>query len=153
MRQKNEGHIVTVASSLAFIGITNLCINMFFVSITHSVLAAYCASKTALVSFHESLKYELLHLNSNIQTTLVVPGQLNTTLFQHVKTPSCFLAPILDPAYVAEKIAKAIINNSSKDIYTPLYCLILPMLRCMPVKFQRVFRNLTRADKATHYIK
>ncbi|KAG4302020.1 hypothetical protein PCANB_001903 [Pneumocystis canis] len=136
MRQKNEGHIVTVASSLAFIGITNL--------------SAYCASKTALISFHESLKYELLHLNSNIQTTLVVPGQLNTTLFQNIKTPSRLLAPVLDPAYVAEKIAKAIINNSSREIYTPLYCLILPILRCMPVKFQKVFRNLTGADKATH---
>ncbi|QSL65753.1 hypothetical protein MERGE_000031 [Pneumocystis wakefieldiae] len=115
MKEKNEGHIVTIASSLAFIGVTNL--------------SAYCASKTALVSFHESLKYELLYSNSNIRTTLVVPGQLSTSLFQNVKTPSRFLAPVLDPIYVAEKIAKTIINDMGIEIYTPLYCLILPMLR------------------------
>ncbi|KAG4305098.1 hypothetical protein PORY_001268 [Pneumocystis oryctolagi] len=127
MKQKNEGHI-------------------------HLHLPAYCASKTALVSFHESLKYELLHLNSNIKTTLVVPGQLNTTLFQNVKTPSRLLAPVLDSVYVAEKIVKAIINNSSTEIYTPLYCLILPILRCMPAKFQKIFRHINGIDKATDVI-
>ncbi|EMR09926.1 hypothetical protein PNEG_01685 [Pneumocystis murina B123] len=136
MKQKNEGHIVTIASSLAFIGVTNL--------------SAYCASKTALVSFHESLKYELLYSNSNIRTTLVVPGQLNTSLFQNVKTPSRFLAPVLDPVYVAEKIAKTIINDMGIEIYTPLYCLILPMLRCIPIRFQRIFRYFSGIDKATY---
>ncbi|KAG5520195.1 hypothetical protein PMAC_001272 [Pneumocystis sp. 'macacae'] len=136
MRQKNEGHIVTIASSLSFIGVTNL--------------SAYCASKAALISFHESLKYELFYLNSNIQTTLVVLGQLNTPLFQDIRTPSRLLAPILDPVYVSEKIVKAIVNNLSTEIYTPLYCLILPLLRFMPIKFQKIFRHLSGVDKVTH---
>ncbi|KTW32179.1 uncharacterized protein T551_00861 [Pneumocystis jirovecii RU7] len=135
MKQENEGHIVTIASSLSFIGVTNL--------------SAYCASKAALVSFHESLKYELFYSNFNIQTTLVVPGQLNTPLFQDVETPSRLLAPILDPIYVSEKIIKAIINNLSTEIYTPLYCSVLPVLRCMPIKFQKIFRHLSGIDKAS----
>ncbi|CCJ29649.1 unnamed protein product [Pneumocystis jirovecii] len=123
--------------------------NMVKIIITFIYWTAYCASKAALVSFHESLKYELFYSNFNIQTTLVVPGQLNTPLFQDVETPSRLLAPILDPIYVSEKIIKAIINNLSTEIYTPLYCSVLPVLRCMPIKFQKIFRHLSGIDKAS----
>src|SRR6266536_3621751 len=72
------GTIVTVSSVLGYIGAANL--------------SAYCATKAAQIAMHKSLSAELRQY-PKIKTILVTPGQMRTSLFANVATPSNFLAP------------------------------------------------------------
>ena len=73
MMSRNHGHIVTVASSAGFIGVTGL--------------ADYCASKFAAVGFDESLRFELeAQGKDGIHTTVVCPFFINTGMFEGAKT-------------------------------------------------------------------
>lgn len=72
------------------------------------------------MSFHESLTAEL-GLSSPIKTTLVVAGQLYTPLFYGVRTPSTFIAPVVEPLELAKQIVAAIENRQGGEIFAPWY--------------------------------
>ncbi|XP_045183049.2 epidermal retinol dehydrogenase 2-like [Mercenaria mercenaria] len=98
MLKRNHGHIVNVASSAGFIGVTGL--------------ADYCASKFAAVGFEESLRFELESLGKDgVHTTVVCPFFINTGMFEGAKTRFPFLLPVLEPDYVARKIVEAVLCN------------------------------------------
>ena len=84
------------------------------------VVAAYAMSKAGLLSLHESLTAEL-GLSSPVKTTLVVAGQMYTPLFYGVRTPSTFIAPIVEPLDVARQVVSAIENRVGGEIYAPWY--------------------------------
>lgn len=73
MLEKNHGHVVTIASSAGFFGVSGLC--------------DYCASKFGAVGFDESLFMELGVLKKDgVHTTVVCPFFINTGMFDGVKT-------------------------------------------------------------------
>lgn len=73
MKEKNHGHIITIASGAGYFGIASLM--------------DYCGSKFGAVGIHESLASELSILKlDGIKTTLVCPFYINTGMFDGVKT-------------------------------------------------------------------
>lgn len=73
MKEKNRGHIITIASGAGLFGVPSL--------------VDYCASKFAAVGIHESIASELYTLKlDGIKTTLVCPYYINTGMFEGVKT-------------------------------------------------------------------
>ncbi|XP_060591145.1 epidermal retinol dehydrogenase 2-like [Ruditapes philippinarum] len=100
MMKRNHGHIVTVASSAGFIGVSGL--------------ADYCASKFAAVGFEESLRFELDSQGKDgIHTTVVCPFFINTGMFEGAKTRFPLVLPVLEQEYVAKKIVEAVLCNQT----------------------------------------
>ncbi len=94
MRETGRGHIVNIASVLGRRGVPNM--------------AAYCASKAAVMAFSESLSKEVKPYN--IQVSVISPGTANTGFReQHVGRP---LEPsISDPELMLqpEDVASAVL--------------------------------------------
>lgn len=80
MKEKNSGHIVSIASVAGTAG----CPEM----------TDYCASKFAAVGLMESLRVELKREKFDIKTTIICPYFINTGMFDGVKTS--YLYPLLD---------------------------------------------------------
>src|SRR6185436_10492924 len=70
MKERNHGHIVTIASAAGLVGTARL--------------TDYCSSKFAAVGFDDSLRLELERLGLNIQTTVVCPFYISTGMFAGV---------------------------------------------------------------------
>ncbi|MDR2758232.1 MAG: SDR family oxidoreductase [Spirochaetaceae bacterium] len=117
MIARNTGHLVTISSAAALIGIRGL--------------ADYSASKFASFGFHESLRRELCSQKSAVKTTVVCPFFINTGLFQGVKTKFPWLFPILKSDYVARRIALAILKEK-KQILLPWLIFSIYLLRLLP---------------------
>ena len=78
MLEKNHGHVVTIASSAGFFGVSGLC--------------DYCASKFGAVGFDESLFMELgIMKKDDVHTTVICPFFINTGMFDGVKTRYIFM--------------------------------------------------------------
>jgi len=94
MLPRDRGTIVHVGSALAYRSIP--------------LQAAYCASKHAVLGFFESLRTELLHDRSKVQTTMVQMPALNTPQFGWVKSRLPHKAQPVPPIYQPEVAARAI---------------------------------------------
>ena len=101
---------------------------------------------------HASLRAELRYSEhssaKNIKTILVVPGQLGTPLFAGMKTPSAFLAPIVEPVELAKEIVKMIDSGLSGEIRVPFYADCVPIFQALPVSLQQVLRSWSGLDRA-----
>ncbi|KAF2261973.1 short chain dehydrogenase/reductase [Lojkania enalia] len=136
MLNEGRGTIVTVSSVLGHLGAANL--------------SSYAASKAALLALHASLKAEVAqHPNgAEVKTILVTPGQMSTTMFAGVKTPSNFLGPVIAPVDVAKEIIKTIEKGESADIAVPLYSRYIGILGVLPVGVQSLIRRWSGVDRA-----
>ena len=111
--------------------------------------ADYNASKAALISLNDSLRYELDHVHNapGVRTTLVVPGHTRTRLFSSVSLPQSgwykFLVPSLDPVTIAKAVIAALDDQHSRTIYLPFYANFAPFLPLMP-SFIRDFGQWVR---------
>lgn len=132
MVRAGRGTIVTVAS---VIGITGA-----------AQLTDYAAAKAGLITMHTSLSAELRSEHPEIKMVLVTPGQLSTALFEGVKTPSRFFAPIVEPVEVAKEIIATIDKGESDILAMPLYTRWAGWLNVMPVGVQRVARWMSGID-------
>ena len=94
MLPRDRGTIVHVGSALAHRSIP--------------LQAAYCAAKHAVLGFHASLRTELLHDHSHVQTTMVQMPALNTPQFGWVKSRLRRKAQPVPPIYQPEVAARAI---------------------------------------------
>ena len=94
MLPRDRGTIVHVGSALAYRSIP--------------LQAAYCASKHAILGFYASLRTELFHDGSNVQTTMVQMPALNTPQFGWVKSRLPHKAQPVPPIYQPEVAARAI---------------------------------------------
>jgi short-subunit dehydrogenase len=94
MLPRDRGTIVHVGSALAYRSIP--------------LQAAYCASKHAVLGFFASLRTELLHDHSHVQTTMVQMPALNTPQFGWVKSRLARRAQPVPPIFQPEVAAKAI---------------------------------------------
>ncbi len=126
-----RGTIVTVGSVLGITGAAQL--------------TDYAAAKAGLIALHTSLTAEL-RVHTFIKTVLVTPGQLNTPLFEGVKTPSSFFAPIVEPVDVAKDIIARIDAGESGVLAMPLYARWAGWLNVLPVGVQRIARWTSGVD-------
>ncbi|KAK1920816.1 hypothetical protein DB88DRAFT_468999 [Papiliotrema laurentii] len=108
-----RGHIVSISSILGLVGAAQM--------------TDYCASKAALVSLHQTLRYELdsRHKTPGIRTTLVLPSFTLTSLFAKAHMPRSalfqFLAPPLQPHVIVKQIIDALDAEESRVIRLPWY--------------------------------
>ncbi len=118
MIEQRRGHIVTIASASALVGVAKL--------------ADYAASKWAAMGFDESLRVELRQIAPAIQTTVVCPYYIDTGMFRGVKSRFPRLLPILDEDEVAARIVDCIRRDKRRLLMPPAVHL-LPLLRMLPV--------------------
>lgn len=107
----------------------------------------YAASKAALISMSNSLKFELGTQNiSNTRILLVVAGQLNTDMFNGFKAPRQFFAPVVDTKHLANKIIFYSIMGRQSVIYEPFYAKFAYLLMSMPSCIQSFVRCFSKMD-------
>src|SRR5947209_154311 len=101
MKPRDRGAIVQVGSALAYRGIP--------------LQSAYCAAKHAVQGFHDSLRCELIHDQSNVRVVMVNMPALNTPQFRWVKSrlprKGQPVPPIFQPEVAAEAIVWAAYSN------------------------------------------
>ncbi|XP_064597332.1 epidermal retinol dehydrogenase 2-like isoform X2 [Liolophura sinensis] len=121
MIERNQGHIVTMASSAGILGLNGL--------------ADYCASKFAAVGFDESIRFELeVQGKTDIHTTVICPYAINTGMFDGVESRFSSLLPILEPDYVASTIVDAILINQQVLYIPKLLYVMLGLKGILPAK-------------------
>ncbi|KAK7675902.1 hypothetical protein QCA50_021167 [Cerrena zonata] len=124
MIKQNAGHIINISSVAGMVGMARM--------------TDYCASKAALISLNESLRYELDHVykTPSVRTTLVVAGHVLTPLFSTVNLSQSrlykFFVPSLPPITVAKAVIAALDDRHSQVIYLPLYAHFTPLLPLVP---------------------
>ncbi|KAG4431038.1 hypothetical protein IFR05_013476 [Cadophora sp. M221] len=133
MIRAKTGTIVTISSVLSQLGAASL--------------SDYTASKAGITALHKSLAAELKD-TPEIKTVLVTPGQLSTPLFNGVRTPNSFFAPLLEPVDVAKEVIAAIDSGSSAVLAMPLYSRWIDWMNVLPVGVQAIVRKLAGVDSA-----
>ena len=117
MIEKNEGHIVSIASSAGICGVPGL--------------ADYCASKHAAVGFDESIRLELRSQGkTGVKTTCVQPFFIKTGMFEGAQSRWPRVLPLLDPDYAAGKIVRAI-QCDQPVLMMPMILHLMPTLRAL----------------------
>ncbi|CCH43549.1 3-oxoacyl-[acyl-carrier-protein] reductase [Wickerhamomyces ciferrii] len=124
-------YIINMASILGLVSPSNLSI--------------YSATKSFLVSLHDSLSHELIS-NKNIRFLLVTPGQLDTKLFKDVKPPREFFAPIIKSKVLANEIVNKIELGERGVIQGPFYTNFIPILRILPFFMNEFARWFSQMD-------
>ena len=106
MLPRNAGTIVLVGSALAYRGIP--------------LQSAYCAAKHAIQGFLDSVRAELLHMDSGIHLTMVQLPGVNTPQFDwiraHVRGKPKPIGPVYQPEVAARAIWKAA-HSKRKEWY------------------------------------
>jgi all-trans-retinol dehydrogenase (NAD+) len=118
MLARGRGHLVTIASASALIGVAKL--------------SDYAASKWAAMGFDESLRAELRQTAPALRTTVVCPYYIDTGMFRGVKSRFPRLLPILREDDVADRIVRAVERDQRRLVLPPLVGL-LPLMRILPV--------------------
>jgi len=140
MIKQNAGHIINVSSIAGMVGMARM--------------TDYCASKAALASLHESLRYELDHQyhTPGVRTTLLVPGHILTPLFSTVNLSQSalfkFFVPSLQPITIAKAVIQAMDEQHSQVIYLPFYANFVPYLRVLPSYLRDFAQWLSGSDYA-----
>ena len=89
---------------------------------------AYCASKSALTSFTESLHFEMR--KKNIRVSLISPGFIKTPMTDQNDFP---MPMIKSPEFAAEQIYSGLIKKNSFEIHFPkAFTFIMKILRILP---------------------
>jgi short-subunit dehydrogenase len=89
---------------------------------------AYCASKSALTSFTESLRFEMMR--KNVRVSLVSPGFIKTPMTDQNDFP---MPMIKSPEFAAEQIYIGLTKKTGFEIHFPkAFTFILKFLRILP---------------------
>jgi short-subunit dehydrogenase len=89
---------------------------------------AYCASKSALTSFAESLHFEMKR--KNVRVSLVSPGFIKTPMTDQNDFP---MPMIKSPEFAAEKIYNGLVKKKDFEIHFPkAFTYFLKFLRILP---------------------
>ncbi|MDQ6872627.1 MAG: SDR family oxidoreductase [Gemmatimonadota bacterium] len=106
MLPRDRGIIIQVGSALAHRSIP--------------LQSAYCASKHAVMGFHESLLSELIHDGSRVRTTMVQMPAMNTPQFDWAKSrlprQSQPVPPIFQPEVGAEAVHHAVRTDMGREL-------------------------------------
>ena len=89
---------------------------------------AYCASKSALTSFTESLRFEMMR--KNVRVSLVSPGFIKTPMTDQNDFP---MPMIKSPEFAAEQIHIGLTKKTGFEIHFPkAFTYFLKFLRILP---------------------
>ena len=99
---------------------------------------------------HNSLAMEIrvVGKEDKVKTLLVETGQIATEMFSMLKTPSHFLAPVLDTREVAKVIVEKIEAGEGGLIRLPVYAKWVPLYALLPSSLQRLVRWASGIDEA-----
>jgi len=140
MLKNKSGHIVSMSSALGMTGVAQM--------------ADYCGSKSAVISLHESLRYELdkRYRCPNIRTTLVCPAHVYTPMFRTVVFPTfplfAFFCPSMQAVTVVKKIIAALDDQHSQVILLPFYTNFIPYIGHLPSFLRDLLQWISGADRA-----
>jgi short-subunit dehydrogenase len=131
MRRQESGLVVNVASVAALHGVP--------------YLAAYCASKAALVAVSQALRSELA--GSGVRIMIAYPGYTATEIYEREKKAGGARRPTgryASPETVAEAIARGI-ERGTRDLYLTWQGRALGLLRGLaPFVVERAMRDIAR---------
>ena len=106
---------------------------------------AYCASKSALTSFTESLHFEMKR--KNVRVSLISPGFIKTPMTDQNDFP---MPMIKSPEFAAEQIYNGLIKKNSFEIHFPkAFTFFMKFLRILPNSIY--FRLLEKGMKKIKY--
>lgn len=138
MLPRNSGSIVLVGSALAYRGIP--------------LQSAYCAAKHAVQGFQDSLRAELLAMDSNVRLTMVQLPGVNTTQFDwiraHTKGTPRPVGAIYQPEIAARAIWKAA-HSSRKEwiVGAPAYQAIIGDKLASPLLDRQLANGMIEAQQ------
>ena len=113
-KEKKSGQISIISSVAGYRGLP--------------AAGAYCASKSALTSFAESLQFEMKR--KNVRVSLVSPGFIKTPMTDQNDFPMPF---IKSPEFAAEQIYLGLIKKRGFEIHFPkVFTYFLKFLRILP---------------------
>ncbi|KAJ5364309.1 uncharacterized protein N7496_010022 [Penicillium cataractarum] len=130
---ENGGTIVTVSSVLG--------------QLSPAGLSDYSASKAGLSALHRTMEAEF-RSDERIKMLLVETGQMATPLFDWVRTPSHFFAPVLEPVEVAREIVAAVDSGRGGVLRLPAFATLVNWYAVLPGAVQLVSRYLSGIDNA-----
>jgi len=122
MLEKNNGHVVTIASGAGLGGVSGL--------------VDYCASKYGAVGLSETLYMEMQKLKKNINITTICPYFISTGMFEGVQNAYPWLLPIIVPNDMADVIVDAVRQNKKFIVHPPILWL---MYYLKPILGQRMY--------------
>ena len=106
---------------------------------------AYCASKSALTSFTESLHFEMKR--KNVRVSLISPGFIKTPMTDQNDFP---MPMIKSPEFAADQIYNGLIKKSGFEIHFPkIFTFFMKFLRILPSSIY--FRFLEKGMKKINY--
>tara|TARA_X000001036_G_scaffold64251_1_gene54896 strand:- start:48 stop:809 length:762 start_codon:yes stop_codon:yes gene_type:complete len=106
---------------------------------------AYCASKSALTSFTESLHFEMK--KKNIRVSLISPGFIKTPMTDQNDFP---MPMIKSPEFAAEQIYIGLTKKSGFEIHFPkIFTFFMKILRILPSSIY--FKFLEKGMKKINY--
>jgi short-subunit dehydrogenase len=121
MLARGRGHIVAVASIAGVLGVAEE--------------AVYAGAKAGLITFAESLRYELA--GTGVGVTVVIPGVVRTAFFDRRGRPYHRRRPRpLSPEQVAEAVTRAISTGAAQ--------VIVPRWLAVPVRLRALLPGLYR---------
>ena len=113
-KEKKSGHISIVSSVAGYRGLP--------------IAGAYCASKSALISYAESLYFDMKRFN--VRVTVINPGFIKTPMTDQNPFP---MPMIESPEFAAEEMFKGLTNSKSFEIHFPKkFTFIMKILKIMP---------------------
>lgn len=133
MAAETGGTLVTVSSVLG--------------QLTAAGLSDYAASKAGLSALHRTIEAET-RMYPLIKTLLVEVGQMSTPLFDWVRAPNSFFAPVLEPVDVARDMVAAIDSGRGGVIRLPFYASLVNWYAVLPAAVQQIARYLSGIDAA-----
>ena len=113
-KDKKSGHISIVSSVAGYRGLP--------------MAGAYCASKSALISYAESLYFEMKRFN--VRVSVVNPGFIKTPMTDQNPFP---MPMIVSAEFAAEEMFKGLTKSNSFEIHFPKkFTFIMKILKIMP---------------------
>ncbi|KAJ5679107.1 hypothetical protein N7462_007351 [Penicillium macrosclerotiorum] len=132
-KSENGGTVVTISSVLG--------------QLSPAGLSDYSASKAGLSALHRTLEAEIRR-DERIKMLLVEVGQMSTPLFDWIRTPNHFFAPVMDPVQVAREIVSAVDSGHAGVIRLPTFAKLVNWYAVLPDAIQKVARDLSGIDNA-----
>ena len=113
-KEKKSGHISMVSSVAGYRGLP--------------IAGAYCASKSALISYAESLYFDMKRFN--VRVSVVNPGFIKTPMTDQNPFP---MPMIVSAKFAAEEMFKGLTKSNSFEIHFPKkFTFIMKILKIMP---------------------
>ncbi|XP_005304729.3 retinol dehydrogenase 10-like [Chrysemys picta bellii] len=139
MMEMDHGHIVTIAGSLGLFAT--------------ACMADYCASKFAVVGFHEALSHQLKAKRINgVKTTLVCPYLVDTGMFTgcRIRRELAALLSPLKPDDCVKIAMKGILNNQPIICIPRVMYFAVVLKHLLPWDVQVLVHKFLGIDKCMH---